>query len=319
MAMTAVFLDYSTMGDGLDLTPLAALLPDLQIFDATTNEQVAGRIRDAEFVFVNKIRLDDALFEQAPRLRFIGITATGTDNIDMESAARHGVAVANIRAYCTQAVTEHVFGVLLMLTHSLGKYSAAVRRGAWQRASDFCMLDYPVRELSLMTLGIVGLGELGSSVARTARHFGMDVIVAARPGEGTVPEGRVAFDEVLERADVISLHCPLDEHTQGLFGAGEFQRMKNTAILINTARGALVDTMALAHALRSGEIAAAAIDVLPMEPPVDGDPLLDYEGENLVITPHVAWSTDRARQEAIAELAANVAAFLAGEERNRLV
>lgn len=317
--MTAVFLDYSTMGDGLDLTPLTDLLPDLQVFDATSDDQVAERIRDAEFVFVNKIRLDDALFEQSPGLRFIGITATGTDNIDMASAARHGVAVANIRAYCTQSVTEHVFGVLLMLTHNLCKYSAAARRGGWQRASDFCMLDYPVRELSLMTLGIVGLGELGRSVAATARHFGMEVIVSARPGDDTVPEGRVAFGELLEQADIISLHCPLNEHTQGLFGADQFRRMKRSAILINTARGALVDTAALADALRRGELGAAAIDVLPQEPPVDGDPLLDYAGDNLVVTPHIAWSTDRARQEAIEELAANVAAFLAGKKRNRIV
>ncbi len=319
MAMTAVFLDYSTMGDGLDLTPLTDLLPDLQIFAATGDDQVAERIRDAEFVFVNKIRLDDALLEQSPKLRFIGLTATGTDNIDTDSAARHDVAVANIRAYCTQSVTEHVFGVLLMLTHNLARYATAVQRGDWSRAGDFCMLDYPVRELSLMTLGIVGLGELGRSVATTARHFGMDVIVSVRPGETQVPEGRVAFDELLERADVISLHCPLNEHTQGLFGESEFSKMKSSAILINTARGALVDTAALAAALQSGEIAAAAIDVLPKEPPVDGDPLLDYEGDNLVVTPHIAWSTDRARQEAIEELAANVAAFLNGEERNRIV
>ena len=319
MAMTAVFLDYSTMGDGLDLTPLTDLLPDLQIFAASTDVEVASRIRDAEFVFVNKVRLDDALFEQAPKLRFIGLTATGTDNIDTTSAARHGVAVANIRAYCTQSVTEHVFGVLLMLTHNLGRYSAAVRQGAWQQANDFCMLEYPVRELSLMTMGIVGLGDLGCSVARTARHFGMNVMVSARPGEDIVPQGRVAFDAIIEQADVASLHCPLNEHTRGLFGAGEFRRMKSSAILINTARGALVDTAALAASLRNGEIAAAAIDVLPEEPPVDGNPLLDYEGDNLIVTPHIAWSTDRARQEAIAELAANVAAFLGGEQRNRVV
>ncbi len=317
--MTAVFLDYSTMGDSLDLTPLTNLLPDLQIFDATSEEQVAERICDAEFVFVNKIRLDDALFEQAPKLRFIGLTATGTDNIDIASAARHGVAVANIRAYCTQSVTEHVFGALLMLTHNLGAYSAAVRRGDWNRANDFCMLDYPVRELSLMTMGIVGLGELGTAVAGMARHFGMNVIVSAKPGDPQVPDGRVAFDELLPQADVISLHCPLTEHTQDLIGTRELEQMKSSAILINTARGALVDTAALADALNKGEIAAAAIDVLPKEPPVDGDPLLDYQGDNLIVTPHIAWSTDRARQEAIAELAANVAAFLDGDERNRIV
>lgn len=317
--MTAVFLDYSTMGDGLDLTPLTALLPDLQIFAATADNEIAGRIRDAEFVFVNKIRLDDSLFAAAPGLRFIGLTATGADNIDIDSAERHGVAVCNIRAYCTRSVTEHVFGVLLMLTHNLHRYVATVRAGAWQQAADFCMLDYPVRELSQMTLGIVGLGELGRSVADMAQNFGMDVIVSARPGSDEVPAGRVAFDELLARADVISLHCPLTEATEGLFGTEQFSRMKPSAILINTARGALVDSAALVDALRSRAIGGAAIDVLPGEPPVGGNPLLDYDGDNLLVTPHIAWSTDRARQDAIEELAANVAAFLRGEARNRIV
>jgi glycerate dehydrogenase len=317
--MTAVFLDYSTMGPALDLRPLTTLLPELEIFDATSDAEVAERIREAEFVFVNKIRLNDELFAAAPKLRFIGLTATGTDNVDVDSAARHGVAVCNIRAYCTQSVTEHVFGVLLMLTHNLQRYADSVRAGAWQRAADFCMLDFPVRELSRMTLGIVGFGELGTAVAQTARHFGMSVMVAARPGDDRVPDGRVAIDKLLECSDVISLHCPLTEQTRGFFGASAFRKMKSTAILINTARGALVDSAALVDALRGGEIGGAAIDVLPVEPPVDGDPLLDYESHNLLLTPHIAWSTDRARQDAINELAANVAAFLNGEKRNRIV
>jgi glycerate dehydrogenase len=317
--MTAVFLDYSTMGPALDLRPLTTLLPELEIFDATSDAEVAERIREAEFVFVNKIRLNDELFAAAPKLRFIGLTATGTDNVDVDSAARHGVAVCNIRAYCTQSVTEHVFGVLLMLTHNLQRYADSVRAGAWQRAADFCMLDFPARELSRMTLGIVGFGELGTAVAQTARHFGMSVMVAARPGDDRVPDGRVAIDKLLECSDVISLHCPLTEQTRGFFGASAFRKMKSTAILINTARGALVDSAALVDALRGGEIGGAAIDVLPVEPPVDGDPLLDYESHNLLLTPHIAWSTDRARQDAINELAANVAAFLNGEKRNRIV
>ena len=317
--MKAVFLDYSTMGPALDLRPLTTLLPELEIFDATSDAEVAERIREAEFVFVNKIRLNDELFAAAPKLRFIGLTATGTDNVDVDSAARHGVAVCNIRAYCTQSVTEHVFGVLLMLTHNLQRYADSVRAGAWQRAADFCMLDFPARELSRMTLGIVGFGELGTAVAQTARHFGMSVMVAARPGDDRVPDGRVAIDKLLECSDVISLHCPLTEQTRGFFGASAFRKMKSTAILINTARGALVDSAALVDALRGGEIGGAAIDVLPVEPPVDGDPLLDYESHNLLLTPHIAWSTDRARQDAINELAANVAAFLNGEKRNRIV
>ena len=169
-----------------------------------------------------------------------------------------------------------------------------------------------------MTLGLVGYGELGRGVERLARAFNMEVLVAARPGSDEVPEGRVAMDEMLGRADVISLHCPLNDTTRGLLGDAEFRRMKSTAILINTARGGLVDSRALADALRDGEIAAAAIDVLPQEPPVDGDPLLDYDGDNLLVTPHIAWGTLQARQNAIDELTANVRAFLNGERRNRL-
>jgi glycerate dehydrogenase len=294
-------------------------LPELQVFDATDDDQVLERIRDAEFVIANKIRIHDELFDAANKLRFIGLTATGVDNIDLDSAAAHGVAVCNIRGYCTRSVTEHVFGVLLMLTHNLHRHAAAVRDGAWQASREFCMLSYPVRELSAMTMGVVGFGELGSGVARKARDFDMPVIVSARPGSDTVPQDRVAFDELLQRADVISLHCPLTDQTRGLFGVDEFRKMKSSAMLINTARGALVDSAALVDALQSGQIAAAAIDVLPEEPPVNGNPLLDYRGDNLIVTPHIAWASDRSRQDSIHELAANVAAFLNGERRNRVV
>ena len=169
-----------------------------------------------------------------------------------------------------------------------------------------------------MTLGIVGFGALGQGVARVAKTFNMRVLVAARPGSDTVPEGRVPMSQLLERCDAISLHCPLNDATRGLFGTAEFKAMKNSALLINTARGGLVDSQALANALRDGEIAAAAIDVLPEEPPVNGDPLLDYAGDNLMITPHIAWGTLQARQNAIDELTANIAEFLAGKGRNRV-
>jgi len=321
--MKAVFLDYSTMGPELDLSPLSEQLPELEIFDATSDDQIADRIRDAEFVFANKVKINDELLAAANKLQFIGLTATGTDNINLESAKRHGVAVCNIRGYCTRSVTEHVFGLLLSLTHSLHRYTTAVRDGGWQQAPDFCMLVYPIRELSAMTMGIVGYGQLGSAIARKAREFDMEVLISSRPGTNVdaAPndEDRVSFDELLSRSDVISLHCPLTDQTHELFAADEFRKMKPTAILINTARGALIDSAALANALQSGEIGAAGIDVLPNEPPVHGDPLLDYRGDNLLITPHVAWATDRSRQDAIQEVAENVRAFLAGEQRNRVV
>jgi glycerate dehydrogenase len=317
--MKAVFLDWATMGPDLDISALCALLPELEIYDESTSDEIAERITGAAVVLGNKVLISEALFDAAPEMRFIGLTATGTDNVNLQAARERGVAVANIRAYCTASVVEHVFGSILNLAHNLANYGKDVRDGAWQNASIFTLLTRPVSELAGKTLGVVGYGELGRGVARVAAAFGMQVIVAARPGTNEVPEGRVAFNELLERADFISLHCPLTDATRGLFGADQFRAMKNTAILVNTARGALIDSQALVDALREGDIAAAAIDVLPKEPPVDGDPLLDYVGDNLIVTPHIAWATLEARQAAIDELTANVAAFLDGKERNRVV
>ena len=317
--MKAVFLDFGTMGSGLDVSELESLVDELVVYDDTTDEQIAERIADFDIVFTNKIRLNAELLEDAPKLKFIALTATGTDNIDTEFAGKNGIGVANIRDYCTQSVAEHVFGVMLTLTHSLNRYHNSVRAGEWQQSTEFCMLNYPVRELSALTLGIVGYGALGQGVARFAREFGMQVLISARPGSDTIPEDRVRFEGLLGEADVVTLHCPLTDETRNLFGARQFRAMRRDAILINTARGGLVDSQALVDALANGEIAAAAVDVLPEEPPVDGDALLDYEGGNLIVTPHIAWATDTARQNAIDELAANTNAFLHGEKRNRVV
>ena len=317
--MKAVFLDFATMGPGLDVSAIRNLLPELEVVEVTRDSEVGERIKDAEFVLANKARITEEILEECPSLRFVGLTATGTNNVDLEAAERQGIAVCNIRGYCTQSIAEHVFGCLLNLTHNLGRYDASVRAGEWQQSEDFCLMSYPIRELSAMTLGIVGYGELGTGVATMARAFGMDLIIATRPGTDHVADGRVSFDDLLQRADAISLHCPLTDATAGLFGADEFRKMKNGAILINTARGGLIDSAALVTALQNGEIAAAAVDVLPQEPPVDGDPLLDYDEPNLLITPHVAWGSDVARQAAIDELAANIGSFIDGGERNRVV
>ncbi|MGI9200255.1 MAG: D-2-hydroxyacid dehydrogenase [Woeseiaceae bacterium] len=317
--MKAVFLDYATMGPDLNLAALQSLFSELTLYDDTADDKIGQRISDASFVLTNKIQLTDTLIESASKLRYIGLTATGTDNISLKAAEQHGIAVANIRAYCTESVVEHVMGSLLMLAHSLNRYDAAVKAGEWQQANEFCMLSYPIRQLSDMTLGIVGYGALGQGVATAARAFGMQVLVSVRPGSTSIDEGRVAFADMLAESDVISLHCPLTDDTRNLFDARVIGRMKTGALLINTARGALVDAAALVSALQSGQLAGAAIDVLEKEPPVDGNPLLDYAGDNLLITPHIAWGTDRARQNAIDELAANAAAFIAGERRCRVV
>jgi glycerate dehydrogenase len=318
--MKAVFLDFSTLGpDELDTAPLLQVLPRIEFFDSTEPELTARRIRDVEFVLTNKARLDAATLAQATRLKFIGLTATGTDNVDIAAAGKLGIAVANIRAYCTRSVVEHVFGVLLGLTHNLNQYHGAVKQGDWRESDVFCLLDYPIRELSAMTLGIVGYGELGRGVAAMAQAFGMTTLIARRRGASAEEDGRTDFEKLLERADIVSLHCPLTPETEGLIGPAELRRMKRDAILINTARGGLVDSRALVDALREGRLAGAGIDVLREEPPVHGDPLLEYSGANLILTPHIAWATVEARQNAIGELAMNVASFLEGERRNRVV
>lgn len=308
------------MGDGLDVAALKSALPDIAFHEQTPDNLVAKRIDGCEFVFLNKVRLDRRLIESTPALRFIGLTATGVDNIDLDAAKDGQVAVCNIRAYCTSSVVEHVFAVLLQLTHNIAAYNASVQAGEWQKARNFCMLSFPIRELSAMTMGIVGYGALGSGVANMARAFGMKVKVARRIGQqASADDRRVELDELLRSCDAISLHCPLTEKTRGLIGARELGLMRSDAILINTARGGLVDSAALVSALANGTIGGAAIDVLAEEPPLNGDPLLEYQGRNLIVTPHIAWATIEARQNAIDELTQNVVAFLAGDSRNRVL
>ena len=239
--------------------------------------------------------------------------------MDLEAAAEHDIAVCNIRDYCTASVVEHVFSVVLQLARSTTAYRADMSNGAWQKADNFCLLNHPVRELAAMKIGIVGFGNLGRGVAKVAEAFGMEVLVARRPGTDTGDDDeRIAFDELLATVDVLTLHCPLTDDTRGLIGAAELARMKSSAILVNTARGGLVDSAALAAALGTGQLGGAAIDVLPVEPPSEGNPLLDYRGDNLILTPHIAWATIEARQNAVNELAVNVSDFLRGGHRNRV-
>lgn len=316
--MKSIFLDFATVSRGdLDLTALEHTLPGIELRDVTPDGEIATRIARCEVVLVNKLHLTRERLAAAPGLRLVVVAATGTNNVDLGAAREQGIAVSNVRDYCTTSVTQHVLAAILLLTHRLREYGQLAIDGSWSRRPQFTMLDYPIRELSGRLLGIVGHGTLGRSVAEAAQGgLGMRVAIANRPGGERVP-GRLDLEELLPQVDVLSLHCPLTPATQNLIGARELGLMKPDALLINTARGGLVDAAALAEALRAKRIGGAAIDVLTQEPPVDGSPLI-AELPNFLLTPHNAWSAREARQRCLDEVAANVEAFLRGESRNRV-
>lgn len=320
--MNAVFPDFATVSrDDIDLASLQATGIELSLHDVTTAAELPARLAPAEILITNKIRIGAAELEAAPRLRLICLSATGVNNVDLDAARARDIGVCNITAYCTASVVQHVYALILALTHHLADYQRLLQQGSWKDSPQFCMLDFPIRELAGRRLGIVGYGELGRGVARVAPAFGLEVLVSERPGSASpgAGTGRLPFQQVLENADILSLHCPLTDETRGLIDAAALGRMKPGAILVNTARGALVDSAALADALRRGSIAGAGIDVLPQEPPVDGDPLLDPSIPNLIITPHVAWAARESRQRAVDEIAANIRSFLEGGRRGRVI
>ena len=278
--------------------------------------QVAERLRGATILIANKLSVGEAELSELPDLKLIAVAATGVDHIDLEACRRRGVSVANVRGYAAHSVAEHVVLLALALRRNLLPYVEDVRRGAWGRSAQFCLLTHAVRDLHAGTLGVVGYGSLGRAVAELGRAFGMRVLVGEHRGAREVREGRTGFDELLRESDVVTLHAPLNAETRHLIGGRELSLMKRDAILINSARGALVDEAALAAALRAGRIAGAGVDVLSEEPPRAGNVLLDADIPNLVVTPHVAWASRGAMQALADQVVANVEAFVRGEPRN---
>ncbi|MFO1371590.1 MAG: 2-hydroxyacid dehydrogenase [Candidatus Competibacteraceae bacterium] len=311
--MLGVFLDRDSLDCGdLDFSALDRTLSDMRYFSTTTPNQVTARIAEAEVVISNKVVLDAATLQQAPRLQLICVAATGLNNVDLETAVVQGITVCNCRGYGTPAVVQHVFTLLLNLFTRLSEYQQAVRADRWRRASQFCLLDFPIRELAGKTLGIVGYGELGRGVAQIAEAFGMRVLLAQRPGTVEPQTDRLPLPILLPQVDVLSLHCPLTPATRGLIGPWELALMRRDAILINTARGGLVDEALLADALRKGALGGAGVDVLSLEPPVDGNPLLAPDIPNLIVTPHCAWGSRESRQRMVGQLVENIEGYLSG-------
>lgn len=312
-----VVLDMATLHpQDLDLSALRASLPRWDLYDHSTTSNALERLQDADVAITNKFVMDAGLLAHLPKLELICVAATGINNIDLAAAAGQGIVVTNVTGYATASVVEHVFALILSLQRRLGEQHQAART-LWARQSGFSVLVYPTCELQGKTLGIVGYGELGRAVADIGMALGMRILIAQRPG-GDDRSNRTPLDELLRRADVVSLHCPLTPVTRGLIGRRELALMKPTALLINTARGGIVDEHALSMALQANQLAGAGVDVLIEEPPRHGNPLLDIAMPNLIVTPHVAWASREARQRLVDGLTANIDAYAQGTARNRV-
>lgn len=311
--MKAVFLDYESLDkQDLDFSQLKAAFDDLILYPSTTAEQVLARIQHVDVVISNKVIVNAETMEQCKNLKLILISATGTNNIDLDFARSKGIVVCNCQGYGTSAVAQHTLTLMLALATSLLKYEHAVKQGEWNKSPIFCLLDFPIVELSGKTLGIIGYGELGQAVAKLAEAFGMKILVASLPNRPTHKD-RIPFAELLAQVDFLSLHCPLTDETRDLIDSQAFDKMKNSAFLINCARGGIVNEQALADALRQGKIAGAATDVLSVEPPTQGNVLLADDIPNLIITPHSAWGSVDARQRIVNQMLENVEAFKQGK------
>jgi glycerate dehydrogenase len=308
-----VFLDRSTLI--ADVRRLA-FEHEWTEYEWSAPAEVVERLKGATIAITNKVPLREAELSRLPELKFIAVAATGVDMIDLDYCRRRKLSVANVRNYALHAVPEHVLMLILSLRRNLLSYREDVARGDWQRATGFCLLNHTIRELHDSTLGIIGYGALGRAVEKLALSFGMRVVVSERKGSDNARQGRLSFEETLRSSDILSLHCPLNEETRGLIGRREFEMMRRDALLINTARGGLVDEAALCEALRSGLIAGAGFDVLTKEPPRDGNPLLELNLPNFILTPHIAWASREAMQALADQLVDNIEAFIKEAPQN---
>ena len=314
--MRIVVVDGTTLNPGdLSWSGLEDL-GTLEAYPHSTPAEALARCQGAEVAITNKVPFDRATFAALPQLQYIGVTATGYNIVDTAAARDHGVVVTNVPTYGTDSVAQMAFALLLELTQHVGHHAETVRQGRWAQSDDFCYWDYPLVELAGLTMGIVGCGRIGQATARVAQGFEMEVIGydsfpfdAARTGIRSV-----ALDELFAQSDVVSLHCPLTPETEGLVSAPRLSLMKPSAFLINTSRGPLVDSVALAAALNEGRIAGAGLDVLSVEPPKEGNPLIG--AKNCFVTPHIAWATRAARARLLQTTVANLAAFRDGSPVN---
>ena len=314
--MRLVILDGYTLNPGdLSWSEIESL-SDVTNHDRTPHDEVAARIGDADAVLTNKVPISAETIAACPKLKYIGVTATGYNIIDVAAAKKAGVTVTNVPGYSTDSVAQTVFALLLEITHHAGHHAARVAAGGWANCPDFSFTDFPLLELAGQTMGIVGFGEIGQAVGRIAHAFGMKVIFQNRSKKAAkdFPAKQVELDELFRTADVISLHCPLTPENKGFISWPALEKMKRSVILINTARGPLLNEADVARALKEGVIAWAGLDVLSAEPPPASNPLLD--APNIFILPHIAWESVAARRRLMREIGENLRAYLAGKPRN---
>jgi glycerate dehydrogenase len=317
--MRIVLLDSFATDQGDTAWPGLRALGELSVFARTPPDLVPERCADAEALLTNKVLLPAQVLAALPRLRYIGLTSTGTNVVDLAAARERGIAVTNVPAYSTESVAELVFAMILHFAFRPGDHDRAVKSGRWSQGPDFCFFLSPLHELAGKTLVVLGQGEIGRAVSRIGAAFGMKIIAAAVPGSTT--HERVPLAQALPQADVISLHCPLTPSTHGLVGRDFLAALPAGAILINTSRGPVVDQAALVEALAAGKLGGVGLDVLEREPPLPGDPLLAADApwaDRLLVTPHLGWGTVEARARLADEVARNLAAFVAGQRRNRV-
>lgn len=314
--MRIVVADAATVvGGGIDLEFLKEF-GEVTVYDLTAPEELVARLQGADAVIVNKVRVTADVMAACPTLKYVGLFATGYNNIDVAYAAAHGVTVCNVPGYSTEAVAQHTFALLLAVTDRCHEYNATVAEGDWVRSRTFAYFPIPLTELCGKTMGIVGYGAIGRRVGDMARAFGMKVLVCGRRPIPDADVEQVPFEELLCRSDVVSMHCPLNADSEGMMNAAAFAKMKQGAIFINTSRGGLVDEQALRDALDSGHLLGAGVDVLQVEPMSEDCPLLG--APNLLITPHIAWAGVETRRRLMGVVAENIRQFLNGTPINRV-
>jgi len=316
--MRAVFLDLQTFNSEISLSTIKNQVMELVCYSTTQTNEIIERCINAEIVITNKVILSKEIMVKLPRLKLVCIAATGSNNVDIVAAKKQHIAITNVSGYAQQSVAQYVFAQILEYYSQTNHHNNNTKQGLWQQSETFCYHGNAITELANKTLGIIGYGSLGEAVANIARAFNMNVLIAERPNAPHIREGRLPFKEVLQQADIISLHCPQTVETENLINDLTFNLMKSNCMLINTARGAVVNNEALISALSNKKIAYAVLDVLDSEPPSANHPLLNCHLDNLKITAHIAWASLEAQQRLLDGIAKNISAYSTNTRLNRL-